>query len=147
MSHHSLTHGHTVRGERSPTYTSWAAMRERCTRPGYHNYHLYGGAGIRVCARWNDFSNFLADMGERPEGMTLDRIDSTKGYEPSNCRWATSTTQNRNSANTKLTAEKVREIRRRASNGERVGKLAAEFDVNHSLISVVISRRTWKDVE
>lgn len=143
--HHAFIHGHTAQKKRSPTWQSWAAMHERCSRPGYHNYHLYGGAGIRVCERWGVFANFLADMGERPAGMTLDRRDNTKGYSPDNCRWATSTTQNRNSSNTKLNLEKVRAIRRRASAGERVGRLAAEYGVDHSLISMVISKRVWKD--
>lgn len=68
----------------------------RCTNPRAANYHKYGGRGITVCARWLDVRNFVADMGERPPGTSLDRIDSEKGYSPDNCRWATPTTQNRN---------------------------------------------------
>lgn len=71
-------------------------MKGRCNNENHHKYPLYGGRGIKVCERWMDFSNFLEDMGERPEGTTLDRIDSEKGYEPGNCRWATPTEQNRN---------------------------------------------------
>lgn len=83
------THGHTLNGKRSPTYNSWRSMRRRCNSPNYRQYNLYGGRGITICPRWDSFENFLADMGERPEGTSLDRIDHDGNYEPSNCRWAT----------------------------------------------------------
>lgn len=79
------------------TYASWVAMRRRCTEPGNNRYHMYGGRGITVCERWaNSFENFLADMGERPDGMTLDRIDVNGNYEQANCKWSTATEQARN---------------------------------------------------
>lgn len=86
-------------GKRSPhfMYRAWAQMINRCHNPNNYSYGRYGARGVRVCDRWRtDFLHFLADMGERPDGMTLDRIDPTGDYEPANCRWATITEQRRN---------------------------------------------------
>lgn len=77
-------------------HTSWACMKQRCNNPNAPGYHKYGGRGIKVCERWNLFVNFYADMGERPEGMTLDRINNNGNYEPQNCRWATPLQQSAN---------------------------------------------------
>jgi len=71
-------------------------MRYRCTVPTLPEYRYYGARGITVCERWQDFANFLADMGERPPGGTLDRIDNDGNYEPENCRWATMKVQRAN---------------------------------------------------
>jgi len=80
-------------------------MKMRCNNPNDEHYPDYGARGIRVCDRWvNDFKAFVADMGERPEGLTLDRIDVDGNYEPSNCRWADYFTQNNNTRRNKQSA-------------------------------------------
>lgn len=92
----SVVHGHTTTTKKSPTYVSWANMKARVNQPSTPSYRYYGGRGIKYDERWADFANFLADMGERPEGCTLDRIDPDKDYGPDNCRWADKYTQSRN---------------------------------------------------
>lgn len=82
--HPNFVHG--MKG--TPTYNSWQAMIQRCTDPNRDNFKHYGGRGIKVCGRWlASFENFFADMGERPDGMTLDREDTDGHYEPGNCHW------------------------------------------------------------
>lgn len=97
----NTTHG---MAHRTPEYRSWTAMLTRCTNPNSPNYPNYGGRGISVCDRWRSFENFYADMGPRPDGCSVDRIDVNGNYEPDNCRWATKATQANNTrANIPLT--------------------------------------------
>lgn len=101
----SKKHGHAPCGKpASKTYHSWMAMRNRCGTPGFIGYENYGGKGVKVCDRWRDsFLNFLSDMGERPEGKTLDRYPDKNGdYEPGNCRWATYKEQSNNKSSNRI---------------------------------------------
>lgn len=93
---HGVTKGRRSEQRQPPTYRSWAMMKVRCLNEKNHKFKDYGGRGIAVCAEWNKFENFLADMGERPAGTTLDRIDVNGNYEPGNCRWADAKTQRAN---------------------------------------------------
>lgn len=87
----------TIHGmEGTRTYTSWESMIQRCTNPRTYSYRNYGARGISVCAEWREFATFYRDMGTRPDGRTLDRIDNEGNYEASNCRWATPSEQAKN---------------------------------------------------
>lgn len=82
-------HGHTKGNSRSITYITWSNMKARCFNKKHKWYPRYGGRGITVCKRWLSFENFLKDMGCKPNGMTLERVNNNKGYCKSNCQWAT----------------------------------------------------------
>lgn len=140
--------GHNTRKHgKSPTYQSWANMKSRCSNPNFPKYEYYGGKGIAVCDEWLFFENFLKDMSERPEGMTLDRIDSNKNYELSNCKWSTQLEQVRNTTSNKLDAERVIQIRKlRKETGMTYKALAEQFNSTYHAVRAACSGRTWQEV-
>lgn len=120
-------HGHCPRDKPSKTYNSWSTMIQRTTNSKAANYKRYGGAGRGVCLRWRlpngvGFRNFLADMGERPKGTTLERVKNHLGYSPSNCRWADSDTQQNNKKSSRFLTYKRRT--------QTVAQWAREVDIN-----------------
>lgn len=142
-------HGHRPakgNGETHPLYSLWRAMRHRCLSPKNREYHLYGGRGITICERWNNFATFVEDVEPRPSpAHTLDRIDNDGNYEPGNTRWALKVTQARNSRKAKLTEAKVVEIRRLYAGGGCTHKQLGEmFGVHKVTIQHVIQLRNWK---
>jgi len=144
-----------------PLYPTWQQMMYRTSNPKHPRFKDYGGRGIVVCEQWRDVTTFigwiLANLGPRPDGCTLDRIDNDRGYEPGNMRWATPAVQNRNQrkgtrphgsakALAKLTEEIVRQCRARRAAGEMPRTMAAEYGVSVPTMYKAITGRTWQHV-
>jgi hypothetical protein len=132
------THGHTQNASPTREWLTWAGMRQRCLNPNNPKYKHYGGRGIRICERWEKFENFLADMGPKPKGMTLDRFPDNNGdYEPGNSRWATYHEQNLNRRTKSLSDDEVVEVKAWLSDGFGGSLLARMYGVSVSLISQI----------
>jgi hypothetical protein len=128
----------------TPESRSWQAMKNRCLNPRGGDYKDYGGRGISVCDRWLSFESFYEDMGPRPIGTSIERIDNSGNYEPGNCKWATPAEQHANKRGVKLSASKAADIRRRYSNGSRISALAAEYGVSTACVLKVVRNQAWK---
>lgn len=132
-------------GTQTTEYRIWKGIKARCFNTKVREYKNYGGRGITMHPAWrDDYNAFLRDVGRRPsEEHTIDRIDNNRGYEPDNCRWATSTQQARNTRVVKLSVEAAQKIRARVNSGERYPKIAANFGVSISTIWMVATGKTW----
>lgn len=141
-------HGHSKGGQQSRLYMTWNAMKQRCSNPNNAHYADYGGRGIFVCERWQTFSNFAEDMGPRPLGHLLDRIDNAGGYEPGNVRWAThvQSIANRRSYRGGLTRDQVQEIHGRCEHGESQRSVGRRFGIRQSYVSLIRSGARWPDM-
>lgn len=134
-------------------------MLDRCGNPNNTKFAEYGGRGITVCKRWRDFVSFLADMGERPAGCSLDRINNDGNYEPGNCKWSTYREQANNrrrwgtgrrvghARGAKLIAAQVAEIKRLMILGVSPREIAAQFDISEGMAQNIRCGRNWSHVE
>lgn len=114
------------------TYQCWCDMRDRCNNPKHPRYARYGGRGIKVCQRWGSFENFVLDMGLKPAGMTIERIDNNGNYTPKNCKWATYREQNKNKVTTTTYTYKGKT--------QTIEEWAAEYGMGRTTLSNRIHR-------
>lgn len=137
---HTYKHGAANSGDK--TYWAWVSMRSRCHYKPHISYKNYGGRGLTVCSRWEDFETFLLDMGPAPDGMSLDRVDNDAGYSPDNCRWANRTQQSRNRRGVKLSLQDARDIRSAARSAVSMAK---HYGVTRQTIYYVLKHKIWKE--
>jgi hypothetical protein len=137
-----------VNGKRvaTPEYRSWQMMKNRVLNPKARDYSYYGGRGIRMDPRWNDFDNFLTDMGRKPgHKLTLERKDSNGHYCKRNCVWATRQTQSRNRAYVKFSLSKAEKVRELYASGKFYQwELAAKFNTSQAHISQITRGVSWR---
>lgn len=156
----SKKHGLAKRDKKHYLYSTWKNMRNRCNNPNNDDYEYYGGLGVKVCKRWDNFQNFIDDMGDRPEGMTLDRINPNGNYCKNNCQWTTIEEQRNNQrpnrkipsvqgskhGQAKLTEEDVLYIREEYKKGKLQRELAGEMNIRQAHVSAIILRKTWRHI-
>ena len=122
---------------REPEYKAYHNMKTRCYNSKTPYYHLYGGRGIRVCSRWlRSFDNFIKDMGKRPPGMTLDRVDNSRNYSAKNCRWVSYRDQNNNKRNNNLVSYRGNKV--------TIQELSAILEIKPNTL-LYRKRRGWSD--
>lgn len=129
-------------------YDTYYNMMRRCYNPKYKRYSRYGGRGITVCKTWrNNFWQFVKDMGEKPHlKYQIDRIDNDGDYKPNNCRWTTQLINSRNTSTTKLSVDKVKEIKQSLRNGVKGRRLAEKFGVVPTTISAIKTNTNWSNL-
>ena len=141
-SQNAKRHGHVCNGVETPTYRSWKAMKRRCGNAKFKEY-----ARVSYCEDWRIFENFLRDMGERPDGTTLDRIDNAVGYQKDNCRWADKHTQCQNRRFVVLTKDAAKEVLRLKGSGVSAKEVAAQFQCSDCNVRDVWAGRAWGNLQ
>lgn len=136
----------THKKSKSRAYRIWSGMIQRCTNQDRPSFKYYGARGIGVCETWLKFETFFEDMGDPPDGLTLERVDNNAGYSKTNCVWADNATQSRNSRNTKLDVPQVAQIKAKLPNSTKAS-LAREFCVSESLIRAIAQGTVWSEVQ
>jgi len=134
------THGKSYSNE----YRIWDSMIRRCHLKTHRAYESYGGRGIEVCKEWRSFEGFYKDMGDKPDGLTLERIDNSLGYSKENCKWASVTEQARNRRTTKLNGNDASLIKSMISIGITQTAIASQFGVSRTNIGHIAQGNTWK---
>lgn len=125
-------------------YRSWQHMKARCLTHADKDFKHYGGRGIKICERWENFENFLADMGEKPEGLTIERIDNDGNYEPDNCKWATQKEQLRNSRNNRIICyQGESRLLIDWANILGIGRSTLAYRLNHYPVEIAFNMKKW----
>jgi ribosomal protein S25 len=141
--------------KKNPLYSTWKGMRSRCNSSTHSRYKDYGGRGIKICSEWDDFYKFYFDMGDRPKGKTLDRIDNNGPYCKENCKWSTPSEQNRNARRSVLNEDQVKAIRKepRHRKGGKpkpgtvtIQQIADKYGVAYGTVRSIIKKECWKEI-
>ena len=140
----STKHGYSTSTYKAKIYWVWADMIGRCHNTAHKRYKDYGGRGIFVCDKWRNFKGFIEDMGETPDGLTLDRIDNDKGYSKDNCRWATYAEQNQNRRYNTLNLLLVKEMRN-VGHSLTYREIGVMYGVYHGTVGKIMRNEMWSD--
>lgn len=136
--------GYAIKGNKPSFYNSWQNMKGRCLRRTHPKYKQYGGRGISICKEWlsiEGFSSWALSSGWK-EGLSIDRIDNNKNYNPENCRWISISENSRKKRTTKISFSDAQKIRQRAANGESEHDLAEEYGVVHGTVWFIVKNFT-----